>query len=654
MTKQIRQYGTWTSPISPKSLAETLRLNDVQWDTTSDYLVWHEGRGAQGVLVAQRFPQAPRDLTTSELNVRAHVGYGGGDFTVSYGHVYFAGPNGRLYKQSVDSGTARPITPGFGEAAAPRVSPDGKWLVCVHTYEHSDGLALVDTDGQRWPCKLAFGTDFAMQPAWHPNGNRIAYIAWNHPLMPWDGTELRLVTLEHDGDGVPRAASIETLAGNETTAIFQPEFSPDGRYLAYISDQTGWAQLYVYDLVEGTHTMLTNADAEHGAPAWIQGMRTYGWMHDSKSIAFVRNERGFSSLWRYHLQTGTTSRQSDLDHYTDMSQVATSPRHNSLALIASSSTIPARIVSYEIEGTRVPPVLAADPNDPPSIQVIVDESAPETIHRRCSTENIPGAQLAEAQSITWTGHDNQTVYGLYYPPASDRFEGIGQPPLIVYVHGGPTSQTPASYNATAQFFATRGFAVLVPNYRGSTGYGKAYLNKLRGNWGIYDVEDSATGAIYLAQQGWANPSRFVILGGSAGGFTVLQSLVEKPGFYKAGVCLYGVSNQFSLVADTHKFEERYSDSLLGPLPEAADVYRARSPLFHADRIVDPLLVFQGADDKVVPKNQSDSIVESLRARGIPHEYHVYEGEGHGWRKPETIEHYYNAVMSFLMQYVVYA
>jgi dipeptidyl aminopeptidase/acylaminoacyl peptidase len=299
-------------------------------------------------------------------------------------------------------------------------------------------------------------------------------------------------------------------------------------------------------------------------------------------------------------------------------------------------------------------VLTAESGDTPGIQVIVDDAAVETIHRRSSTESIPSAQLAEAQAIMWPGHDSEAVHGLYYPPTSDRFEGTGQPPLIVYVHGGPTSQTLATYNPTVQFFATRGFAMLVPNYRGSTGYGKAYMNKLRGNWGIYDVEDSATGAIHLAQQGLADPFKVVILGGSAGGFTVLQSLVEKPGFYKAGVCLYGVSNQFSLLTDTHKFEEHYSDSLLGPMPEAADVYRARSPLFQVDRIVDPLIVFQGADDKVVPRDQSDRLVASLKARGIPHEYHVYEGEGHGWRKPETIDHYFNAVMRFLKHHVLYA
>jgi dipeptidyl aminopeptidase/acylaminoacyl peptidase len=210
-----------------------------------------------------------------------------------------------------------------------------------------------------------------------------------------------------------------------------------------------------------------------------------------------------------------------------------------------------------------------------------------------------------------------------------------------------------NYSGAAQFFASRGFAVLDVNYRGSTGYGKAYMNKLLASWGVYDVEDSASGAAHLAKEGLADPTKFVILGGSAGGFTVLQSLIDKQKFYKAGVCLFGVSNQFLLAMETHKFEERYLDSLLGPLPQASDLYRERSPYFHANKIIDPIIVFQGEDDEVVPRNQSDSIVASLRARNVPHEYHVYAGEGHGWRKPETIEDYYTKVVKFLQQYVVF-
>ncbi len=649
MAKSIRAFGTWNSPISPRSLAESLRLNDVQWD--GDTLVWHEGRGARGVIVAQQGVQAPRDLT-GDLSARAGVGYGGGDFTADGAYVYFAGPGGRLYKQPLSAGAALPLTPAFGDVAAPRLSPDGRWLLYVHSYERSDSLALVDTEGKIWPRRFASGTDFVMQPAWHPAGEYVAYIAWDHPNMPWDGTELRLGVLEYDRAGVPYAAETETLAGDAHTAIFQPEFSPDGRWLSYISDTTGWNQLYLYNIAHQTHHQLTTAEADHGAPAWIQGLRLYGWTPDSRSIVYVVNQQGFSSLWQSDVATGNTARIPGLDHYADIDQVAVSAS-GSIAFIASGPKISPRIVSIQPDEADVPSILSLS-SSPPSIQVIVGTEAGEQIHRRAGSENVPSDELAEAQAITWKGHDGEDAHGLYYAPASTRYDGTGAPPLIVHVHGGPTSQVTAGYSAVAQFFATRGYAVLFPNHRGSTGYGKAYMNKLRGNWGLYDVEDSASGAAHLAAQGLADARKVVIMGGSAGGFTVLQSLVDKPGFYKAGVCLFGVSNQFTLVADTHKFEERYSDSLLGTLPEAADNYRLRSPIFHAQKIVDPLIVFQGEDDKVVPKAQSEAIVASLRARNIPHEYHLYAGEGHGWRKPETIEHYYNAVTSFLRQYVIFA
>ncbi len=652
MPKQSAPYGTWSSAITPKSLGESLVFEDVQWDSASDTLVWHERRGGKGILVAQADEQAPRDLTT-DFAVRALVGYGGGNFTVGNGQVIFAA-EGRLYRQALSGGGARAITPAFGSAAAPRLAASGDWLVYVHSDERRDVLALVDAEGKLWPRKLAEGTDFVMQPAWHPAGDYLAYIAWDHPNMPWDGTELRLITLEYDRAGVPFAARTDTIAGDATTAIFQPEFSPDGRYLAYISDQTGLGQLMIYELATRQTKPVTTSESEKADPAWIQGMRTYGWTHDSRYLIFIQNHNGQRRLAYLDVQQPTETRLEALNAYSNVDQVAVSPRSSRIAVIASSSTCPARVISLPFEGASdVPPTLQLPASDPLTMQVIPSGGAAPFIHKRSSNENIAAADLSVAQPITWTGHDGEPVHGLYYPPVSQRFTSSGQPPVILYIHGGPTSQVIDEYFPAAQFFATRGIALLAVNYRGSTGYGKAYMNKLRGNWGIYDVEDAATGATHLANSGLADPKKLVILGGSAGGFTVLQSLVEKPGLYKAGVCLYGVSNQFGLVMDTHKFEERYSESLLGALPEAAEVYRARSPLFHANRIVDPIIVYQGEDDPVVPRNQSDAIVASLRARNVPHEYHVYAGEGHGWRKSDTIAHYYESLMKFLLQYVVY-
>lgn len=621
-------YGAWDSPISGASISSGVSLRDVQWNSAGDTIVWWENRGKIGVLLAQTGLDAPRELTDKSLNVAGRVGYGGAAFTVGAGQVIFAA-NGRLYKQALGGGAAQAIAPQFGSYAAPTLSPDGRWVAFVHSYERVDGIALVDADGEHFPRKLAYGTDFVMQPTWHPAGAHLAFVAWNHPQMPWNGSELRLIQLAVDASGFPYADSIVTLAGDLDTSIFQPQFSPDGRWLAYVSDAAGWGQIYVYDLEGQAHRQLTAAQAEHGAPAWVQGLRTYGWAADSQSICYLENASGFFSLKRVHLETAESEPIPGLEHYTELAQIAVSAQRPAVAMIASSSLIPPRVIS-------------------------LDSQRGERIHRRRQTENLKANQLSAAQAITWPGDDGGDVHGLYYaPPIQDEMPP-GQPPLVVQVHGGPTSQSAAGYENGVQFFTTRGYAVLQVNHRGSAGYGKAYMDMHRGSWGIYDVTDSVAGVRHLARKGWIDISKKVIMGGSAGGFTVLQSLIDHPGFYKAAICSYGVSNQFGLLMDTHKFEERYSFWLLGELPEAADVYRQRSPVFHADKIQDPILVFQGADDVVVPQNQSDDIVASLKRRGVPHEYCLFEGEGHGWRKPETIERYYSKIERFLLQYVIYA
>ena len=620
-------YGTWDSPISGAAIASGVSLRDAQWNRRGDCLVWWENRGKTGVLQAQAGRQAPRDLTDATLNVAGRVGYGGGAFTLGQGKVFFAA-NGRLFSQALAGGVPQAITPEFGSYASPAVSPDGEWIAFVHSYEDVDGLAIVDAAGEGFPRKLAYGTDFVMQPSWHPAGNQLAFVAWNHPQMPWNGSELRLVSLARDAGGAPAAKDIVTLAGDKDTAIFQPEFSPDGRYLAYVSDASGWSQITLYDLEEREHRQLTSGEVEHGTPAWAQGLRTYGWAGDSRSIFYLENRRGFFRLKRYCLDASASESVAGLEEYTQMEQIAVSRAGNKVAMIASSSVIPPRVISLDSNGL--------------------------SIHRRAGVENLREDQLSTGQALCWAGDDGEAVHGLYYPPVPQDRLPPGKPPLIVNVHGGPTSQRSAGYSSEAQFFTTRGYAVLLVNHRGSTGYGKAYMDMHRGRWGLYDVLDSMSGVKHLASAGLIDDSKAVIMGGSAGGFTVLQSLVDYPGFYRAGVCSYGVSNQFALLMDTHKFEERYPYWLLGELPEAADLYRKRSPVFHADKIVDPIIVFQGTDDLVVPQDQSDGIVASLKRRGVPHEYHLFEGEGHGWRRPETIETYYSKIDRFLLQHVIYA
>lgn len=629
MSKTILQYGLWQSPITPVSLSRGISFSDLAWDADGT-LVWREGRSDRGVLVV--LPpdgQAARDLN-SDFSVRAGVGYGGGDFGVGNGKVYFVDAGSkRIYCQPLCAGAARPVTPAFGAAAAPKLSPDGRWLLYVHTYEGQDALAIVDAQGASWPARLVSGSDFYMQPAWHPESRRFAYIAWDHPNMPWDGTVLYLGQLSQPAQGLPLLEGVEAVCGSESVSIFQPEFSPDGRQLAYVSDQTGWWQLYLYNLETHQHRQLTSEPAECGLPAWVQGLRTYAFSPGGETGFFIRSQAGVKSLWQVDLVGGQVQPvQLDQD-YTSLDQLAAAPDGQQVAVIASGARTPDRVILYDRAGkTRV--------------------------LRRSVSEDVSPAAYAVPEHISWPGMDGGTVYGLFYQPLHENFAGRGSPPLIVHIHGGPTGQRIVDFNLDAQFFTSRGYAFLDVNYRGSAGYGRQYRDMLRGNWGIYDVQDAVSGARALVEKGLVDGERLVITGGSAGGFTVLKVLEDYPGFFKAGICLFGVSNQFTLASDTHKFEAHYSDSLLGPLPEAAAVYRERSPIFFADRIKDPLAVFQGEEDVVVPRAQSDELVEALRKRGVPHEYHLYPGEGHGFRKSETIEHFYKTVEKFLRQYVIFA
>lgn len=628
MTREARMFGLWESPITAGSLAGNLRLGEPCWDTDGWTLGWVEGRGDRGVIVVQDDGSGPRDLT-SDISVRAFVGYGGGDFTLSHGCAYFVGQaDQRIYRQPIHGGRARPITPAFGAASTPVVSPDGQWVAYVHTYEDVDCIAIVDSEGARWPARFGEGRDFYMQPAWNAAGSRLAWVEWDYPNMPWDGTELRCADVVIE-NGRPREGGSRVVAGGTETAIFQPVFGP-GDSIYYVSDETGWGHIYRCDLVSGETRQLTTGAFEYGMPAWAQGMRTMA-VDPRGRVHAIRREAGRETL--VSVDTHGSVEERTGDDYTSIASPALYPPVTEVplahvAIVASSSVTPPRVV-------------------------VIEDDDCETVRRFASSEEAAVAALSTAQRVSWPSFDGEDAHGLYYPPASERFEGTGAPPLIVLVHGGPTSQVTMGWNAQAQYFATRGYAVLLPNYRGSTGYGREYMLKLRGEWGVYDVKDAKSGAEWLAERGMADRSRLVIMGGSAGGFTVLQSLVEEPGFYKAAICMYGVANQFTLASDTHKFEQRYLDQMLGPLPEAAAKYRARSPIFHADKIRDAIAVFQGDIDRVVPREQSDSIVASLRARGVPHEYHVYEGEGHGWRKAETIAAFYTSVERFLKERVLF-
>jgi dipeptidyl aminopeptidase/acylaminoacyl peptidase len=620
--KTVLPYGTWPGAIRPETIGHARRLDDVQWSPDGGRLLWLEGRSGKGVIVSQTEGAAPCDLNEIE-SVRAGVGYGGGDFCAARDFVVFAEKNGRLYRAGFAGGGSVPLTPEFGRAAAPAVSPDGRWILYVHSYERKDRLVVVDAEGKSWPRILAQGADFYMQPAWHPSGGRIAWVEWNHPCMPWDGTRLKTARIAGDTAGLVEE---NTIIGNEECPASQPAFSPNGRQLACIAGEGEWENLLLFDLKSGKKKVLVEGGTL-ADPAWVQGNRTIGWSADSRKVFFRRNEEGQASLWVVDAAGGSPEKLG-IEPYTWINQITPSPASDAVAFIGSSSSIPPRILVREKGSIRV--------------------------QARSGAERIDAGEYSVPVPMTWEMAGGDAVHGLYYPPVHPRYEGRGLPPAVIGIHGGPTGQRTAAYNAEAAFFTSRGYAYLAVNYHGSTGYGRRYMLSLRGRWGELDVDDAVSGAKALCDRGSADPARLVILGGSAGGYTVLNTLVRHPGFFRAGVCLFGVSDLFRLAIETHKFEEKYLDSMVGPLPESAEKYRSWSPIFHADSIRDPLAVFQGAEDTVVPPNQSERIVEALQKRNVPCLYRLFAGEGHGWRQTETIVAYYSEMEKFLQQHVLYA
>lgn len=615
--KQKSPYGLWPSPISPAMLGAALRIEDAQFDSDGS-LLWLESLSGVSALMHKKGADAARDVAGG-LKVAGGVGYGGGDFTVRNGLVVFAS-QGRLYRVSLEGGLPQPVTPAFGDCASPAISLDGSQALFVHTYERADCLALVRLDGGSWPLKLVRGSDFYMQPAWHPGGGQIAWIEWDHPQMPWDGT--RLMTARLHGASL---TDVKLIHGAADLPVFQPEYSPDGRWLAFLSNDGEWDTLHVLDLATGEKRALVK-DASLMDPAWIQGIKLFAWSADSTRIFYLKNDRGWRTLWSVELATGQ-SRQIDLGPYTWVERLVASPTADKLALIASAPKIPTRLVTLEAGAL--------------------------SIERRSTGETVAPEELPEPRPIEWPARDGTVVHGLYYPPSSHGYFSEGLPPAIVQIHGGPTSSRTSSFNPTAAYFASRGYGFLEVNYRGSTGYGRSYMLKLREKWGLVDTEDAASAAGALASLGLADPHRLVIMGGSAGGYTVLNALIQFPGVYKAGVDLFGVANLFDFIIGTHKFEERYNDSLVGVLPEAAERFKAWSPVLHSELIRDPVAVFQGADDKVVPPAHSEMVVAALRANKVPHIYRLYPGEGHGFRKTENIVDYYENLERFLKQYVLF-
>jgi dipeptidyl aminopeptidase/acylaminoacyl peptidase len=625
-------FGTWPSPISAEMVATAgVVLSEPRLDGAAVY--WREARPAEGgrALVMRSEPFAePTEVTPEGFNVRTIVHeYGGGAYLVRGGVVWFSNyADQRLYRQRVGA-EPEPLTPETGgrhRYADPQMTPDDRWLVCVRERhpEPDDPSAVVNElvalrpDERGEAMVLRAGRDFYSTPRVSPDGRKLCWLEWDLPWMPWDGCELFVADL---AAGVPGLENVQQVAGRAgEESIFQPAWSPAGD-LHLVSDRTGWWNLYRER--DGRQEPLHPADAEFGWPQWVFGMSAYGFIGDGR-IACVWERGGVQHLALLDPETGELINL-DLPHSALWPYLAADG--DRVAFVGGAPSIPDQVVLLDATARSVDVLRESQAG-------IVDEG---------------GASIP--RQIEFPTEGGLTAFAHFYPPRNRTTAGPDgeRPPLIVSSHGGPTAESTPSFDLETQFWTSRGFAVVDVNYGGSTGFGREYRRRLNGSWGVVDMADCVNAARWLADQDEVDGERLLIRGGSAGGYTTLRALTSHDVF-AAGTSYYGLADLEDFVAGgTHKFESRYLFSLVGPYPEEAETYRERSPIHHVDRISCPMLLLQGAEDKVVPPAQAEIMVEALRGKGLPHAYVLFEGEQHGFRKSETIRAALEAELSFYAQ-----
>ncbi|GAA1226654.1 S9 family peptidase [Pseudonocardia alaniniphila] len=626
-----RPYGSWPTPItSEKVVAASVRLSGLVVDGAD--IVWSEGRptdAGRTQLVRRAEDGTTADLLPAGRDARTAVHeYGGAAWWVRDGIVWFSDwADQRLYRMAPGA-APEPLTP---EPAAPRadryaegdVAPDGTWIACIR--EHHAGSSAVDVRNEivriaahtpSEPEVLVTGPDFVASPRISPDGSSLAWVQWDHPSMPWDDTQLLVRDL--------RTGEETVVAGGHGESVFEPRWNEDGS-LWFISDRTDWWNLYRW--VPGADIQpVVREEAEIGSVGFGLGSAYYTVLPDAR-VVFVRRRSGFDAL---------VVREPD----------------GSLAELDLGFSV---ITAVQPAGPGTVAVIAGGPVAEPGVYLVDLAAGTLEVLRPPRDMGIGPSMLSVPEPISFPSVDGagtpRTAHALFYPPAHEQYHGPeGElPPLIVVIHGGPTSAAVPVLSLALQYWTSRGFAVVDVNYGGSTGYGRAYREELLGEWGVIDVADCIAAAQWLAERGRVDRNRLCIRGGSAGGYTTLAALAREDTPFAAGADLFGVADLAALAADTHKFESRYLDRLVGPYPQARQVYEERSPIHHVDRFHRPLIVLQGSEDEIVPPNQSELIVEALRKRGLPVAYLLFDGEQHGFRRAENIRRALDAELSFYAQ-----
>ena len=624
--RTVAPYGAWASPITIDLLLNGAvsigRGSMPRWDGNDLY--WSELRPTEAgrQVIVRRSGGVNTDVTPAGYNARTRVHeYGGGHYAVNGGTVWFANfDDQRIYRQDRD-GVPSPITPACDIRHADMLVDASRGRIFAvredHTTDASEAvntLVALDWSGERDAIMVASGNDFYSSPKLSPDRTRLAWLTWNHPNMPWDGCELWVGELDANGG----AASARRIAGGPTESIYQPEWSPGGE-LYFVSDRNDWWNIY-RARGDGDEPVCRRA-AEFGSPQWGFGMTSYAFVSENE-LACLYSEAGGTKLGRFDTVKGTLKHVELL--YTTLTSIAANSRR--VALVAASPTLSERVLVVDLDT---------------GAQEVVKVSNPAHID--------PG-YFSIPQAIEFPTEGGMTAHAFYYPPKNKDYQAPPgeQPPLVVHSHGGPTSSVGSSFDLEFQYWTSRGFGIVDVNYGGSSGFGRAYRLRLNGNWGVVDVDDCMNAARYLVERGLADGKRVAITGGSAGGFTTLVALTKRD-FFNAGASHFGIGDLVTFVKDTHKFESRYLDTLVGPYPERADLYRDRSAVNFADNLNCPVILFQGLEDKVVPPSQAEEFVAVCKRKKLPYAYLPFEGEQHGFRQAKNIRRSIEGELYFYSQ-----
>lgn len=633
---QSKPYGSWPSPITPELLASSSPAYAYPCCDSAN-LYWLESRpweNGRSVVVQRNSNGHVRDVLPAPLSARSKVHeYGGTPYIVINQVLYFClYDDQRIYQLDLENSDPEnnkalptPITPANDHRYADFCYDKYRHrLICVaeshnNTPEPENSIVAIPLDGSMSVIPLCRGDDFYAYPRLDNTGDQLCWISWNHPDMPWDNTVLWLANLDKKGDTVESVA----VAGNGQEAIFQPQWSPDNQ-LYFVSDRDNWWNIYRWQPESGVESIHPMA-AEFAAPLWVLGMSTYGFCQDG-TLTCCYSQNG---TWQLALQTHNTPLHAIETSYTHISDIYC--QGDQVWFVGAAPNISAELAEFNIISGQLSTIA---------------QGKPLPFDKHFLSTPVP-IRFQTTSNDTELHATETTAHAFHYQPSSLNCQGEEKslPPLIVMCHGGPTGATTTALNLKIQYWTSRGFSVLDVNYRGSTGYGRNYRKQLHGQWGIADVADVVAGAHYLIKNQSVDPHKIAIRGSSAGGYTVLAALCFHD-LFKAGACLYGIGNLETLAEDTHKFESRYLDTLIGPYPEKRAIYQERSPIHHIDQLHCPVIFFQGLDDKVVPPEQAIAMTQAIRKKQLPVAYMPFAGEGHGFRRAETIKQSLEAELYF--------